>query len=379
MLLIEADGKSLFRDGGLRIPDGVLTGADMPSPALPGDGPWVVKAQVPVGGRGKAGGIALCRTRDEVAAAVRRMIGQSIRGHAVRTCLIERAITGTEAYISLMVDAAAGEVRLMYSASGGVDIEQTARQAGGIVSTSCTTDLAGVREGISRLTKDMPAAAAAAFTEVAERLAHVFFENELLLAEINPLFWTADGAVVGDAKIAIDINALERRPSLRDIIDRQPQVYRDVWRKIHEGFDFIDLDDDGSIGLVTTGAGLSMMLIDELVARGGKPINFCDVRTGQLRGNPGRLIRVLEWLAEKRNLRVIFVNIFAGITDLGEFARLLVQALDRSPIPDIPVIARLVGTGEQAAVDYLKSARPGLAVYSDMEPALAKVISVASP
>ncbi len=142
-------------------------------------------------------------------------------------------------------------------------------------------------------------------------------------------------------------------------------------------FDFIDLDDNGSIGLVTTGAGLSMMLIDELIARGGRPVNFCDIRTGQFRGSPERLIRVLEWLAEKKNLRVVFVNIFAGITDLGEFARLLVQALDRSPMR-APVIARLVGTGEQAAIEYLKSARPGLSVYSDMEPALAEVISVAA-
>ncbi|MGB9118894.1 MAG: hypothetical protein WCC91_27190, partial [Bradyrhizobium sp.] len=204
------------------------------------------------------------------------------------------------------------------------------------------------------------------------------FEKELLLAEVNPLFCTSDGAVAGDAKIAVDTNALDRQPELRAFIDRRPQIYRDVWRKVHEGFDFIDLDDDGSIGLVTTGAGLSMMLIDELVTRGGRPINFCDIRTGQLRGSPERLIRVLEWLTEKKNLRVIFVNIFAGITDLGEFARLLVQALERSPAQRVPVIARLVGTGEQAAIEYLKSVRPGLSVYSDMEPALAKVISVAA-
>jgi succinyl-CoA synthetase beta subunit len=377
MLLIEADGKSLFRQVGIPVPDGVVVETETPLPALPGDGPWVVKAQVPVGGRGKAGGVAVCRTRQEAADAVRRMIGQSIRGHVVRACLIERAVEGVEAYVSLVVDAAEGLVRVMYSGDGGVDIEQAARQ-GGLMSAGCEADIESVRSGIAGLAAAMTPAAAAAFRPIAERLAVLLFEKELLLAEVNPLFCTPDGAIAGDAKIVVDTNALERQPELRAFIDRRPQIYRDVWRKVHEGFDFIDLDEDGSIGLVTTGAGLSMMLIDELVARGGRPINFCDIRTGQFRGSPERLIRVLEWLTEKKNLRVIFVNIFAGITDLGEFARLLVQALERSPAQQVPVIARLVGAGEQAAIEYLKSARPGLSVYSDMEPALAKVISVAA-
>jgi succinyl-CoA synthetase beta subunit len=377
MLLIEADGKSLFRQSGLLIPDSVMVEAGAPLPSLPGDGPWVVKAQVPVGGRGKAGGVAICGTRQEVTDAVRRMIGQSIRGHVVRACLIERAVEGIEAYVSIVVDAGEGAVRVMYSGDGGIDIEQAARQ-GGLMSVSCEANIESVRGGIIGLAESLPPSAAATFRPIAERLAELLFEKELLLAEVNPLFFTSEGAIAGDAKVVVDTNALERQPELRAFIDGRPQIYRDVWRKVHEGFDFIDLDDDGSIGLVTTGAGLSMMLIDELVARGGKPINFCDIRTGQLRGSPERLIRVLEWLAEKKNLRVVFVNIFAGITDLGEFARLLVQALDRSPVQQVPVIARLVGTGEQAAIEYLKSARPGLSVYSDMESALAKVISVAA-
>lgn len=376
MLLIEADGKGLLRQAGIPIPEGVMVETEVLLPALPGAGPWVVKAQVPVGGRGKAGGVAVCRTRQEVIDAVRRMIGQSIRGHVVRACLIERAVAGGEAYVSVMVDPAEGAVRVMYSDRGGVEVERTARQ-GGVASISCEPNVGSVGAGIAGLGKTMTPVAAAAFRPVAERLTGLLFEKELLLAEINPLFCTPDGAVAGDAKVVVDTNALERQPELRTLIDRRPQIYRDVWRKVHEGFDFIDLDDGGSIGLVTTGAGLSMMLIDELIARGGRPVNFCDIRTGQLRGSPERLIRVLEWLAEKKNLRVVFVNIFAGITDLGEFARLLVQALDRSPL-QAPVIARLVGTGEQAAIEYLKSARPGLSVYSDMEPALAKVISVAA-
>ena len=376
MLLIEADGKTLFRGCGIAVPAGVMVEAATALPALPGEGPWIVKAQVPVGGRGKAGGVVLCPTRQDAVDAVQGMIGTSIRGHLVRACLIEQTVQGTEAYVSIAVDAAEGAVRVMYSADGGVDIEQAARQ-GALMSRPCAPDLAGVRAGIAALAADMPPAEALTFRPVAEKLAELLFEKELLLAEINPLFCTPQGAIAGDAKIVVDINALERQSELRAFVDRRPRIYRDTWRKVHEGFDFIDLDDRGSIGLVTTGAGLSMMLIDELASRGGAPVNFCDIRTGQFRGSPDRLVRVLAWLAEKENLRVVFVNIFAGITDLGEFARLLVQALDRAPLR-VPVIARLVGTGERAAIEYLKSERPELAVYSDMEPALAHVIATAA-
>ncbi|MGB9117336.1 ATP-grasp domain-containing protein, partial [Bradyrhizobium sp.] len=170
MLLIEADGKSLFRQVGIPIPDGVVVEIDTPLPALPGDGPWVIKAQVPVGGRGKAGGVAICRTRQEVVDAVRRMIGQSIRGHVVRACLIERAVEGVEAYVSLVVDAAEGAVRVMYSSGGGVDIEQAARQ-GGLMSISCEANIDSVRGGIAGLAESLSPSAAAAFRPIAERLA----------------------------------------------------------------------------------------------------------------------------------------------------------------------------------------------------------------
>jgi succinyl-CoA synthetase beta subunit len=376
MLLIEADGKALLRTCGIPVPDGVVVDAASPQPALVGDGPWVVKAQVPVGGRAKAGGVLWCRTRAEAADATRRMLGQTIRGHVVRACLIEEAVTGTEAYLSLMLDPQAGAVRVALSERGGIDIE-TAAQEGALASTLCDAEGAAVTAGIERLAATMPAHISAVLRPIAERAARLFFESELLLVEINPLFIGPGGTFAGDAKIVIDGNSLHRQPMLQRFIDARPVIYRDAWRKLHEGFDFIDLDDEGTIGLITTGAGLSMMLIDELVARGGAPANFCDIRTGQLRGSPERLMRVMEWLSAKARLKVVFVNVFAGITDLAEFARLLVQALDRCPALTVPVIARLVGNGERAARDYLAVARPDLAVYSDMEPALDHVVAVA--
>jgi len=213
-----------------------------------------------------------------------------------------------------VVDAADGAVRVMYSADGGIDIEQAAR-SGRIEEPLLRCKPCWRPRGNRGARRRHAALRGADLPSVAEKLAELLFEKELLLAEINPLFCTPDGAVRGRREDRGRHHALERQGDLRAFVDHRPQIYRDTWRKVHEGFDFIDLDDGGSIGLVTTGAGLSMMLIDELVSRGGAPVNFCDIRTGQFRGRPDRLIRVLEWLAEKKNLRVVFVNIFAGITD----------------------------------------------------------------
>ena len=124
MLLVEADGKALLRASGIAIPESVL--AAETAPALAGTGPWVVKAQVPVGGRGKAGGVVLCKTKAEIDTALKRLIGAQIKGHQVRSCLIEAAVTGAdEYYLSLIVDPANYGVRVMLTREGGVDVEQT--------------------------------------------------------------------------------------------------------------------------------------------------------------------------------------------------------------------------------------------------------------
>jgi succinyl-CoA synthetase beta subunit len=131
------------------------------------------------------------------------------------------------------------------------------------------------------------------------------------------------------------------------------------------------VDPAGELGLLTTGAGLSMMLIDELRAMGLKPYNFLDVRTGGLRGETTRLVKVLKWISDGPNIKVMLINIFAGITELGEFSRLLVQALSEAPELKVPVVARLVGNGLPAAREVLGAA--GIAVYPDLDDALAEV------
>jgi succinyl-CoA synthetase beta subunit len=370
MLLIEADGKALFAAYGIPIPAGVVV-TDV-VPALSGGGPWMVKAQVPVGGRGKAGGVFRCDSRADVEMAVARMLGGRLKGHAVDACLVEAVAAGQERYISIMVDAASYGLRVIYSAQGGIGIEQSGSAEGRL----CAPHAGAVVEVLADLIADEPAAWRDQVAAIGKALASLLLERELALAEINPLFVSDSGCVAGDAKVVVDLNAVDRQPHIASMIAARPAIYADACRKIAEGFDYVELDPKGEIGLVTTGAGLSMMLIDELTARGAKPLNFCDIRTGQMRGSPARLIRVLEWITSRPSLKAVLVNIFAGITDLAEFSGLLASAIQASPSLRVPVVARLVGRNAAEAKRILGEAQPGMLVTEDLAEALVRIDTI---
>ena len=377
MLLIEADGKALFAEHGIPVPAGVVvtdaTGAPPPGEgpwmvAL-GAGPWMVKAQVPVGGRGKVGGIARCATAADVARETGRILGSRLKGHQVDACLVEQAATGEERYLSVMVDAASYGLRVIWSAQGGVDIEQSGAALGRL----CPPHPGAVSEALADLLADEPVAWRAQVAAIGHQLAEMLIDRELALAEINPLFVSAAGCVAGDAKVVVDLNAVHRQPRIAAMIGARPAIYADANRKLEEGFDYVELDPDGEIGLVTTGAGLSMMLIDELTARGAKPLNFCDIRTGQMRGSPARLMRVLEWITARGSLKAVLVNIFAGITDLSEFANLLATAIENTPALRVPVVARLVGRNADEAERFLHERQPAMLVTEDLDEAMRRI------
>jgi succinyl-CoA synthetase beta subunit len=374
VLLIEADGKALFAAHGIAVPEGrVVTAADIIAPP-PETGPWMVKAQVPVGGRGRAGGIRQCGSAEDVADAVRAMLGARLKGHAVEACLIEQVATGEERYLAIMVDPPNYGVRVIYLAEGGMEVERG--EGGDRAGIACAPELDAIMATLDGLIARETEAVRTSVADLGRKLAELLLTRELALAEINPLFVSAAGCLAGDAKVVVDLNAVERQPEIGALIVAQPSIYLDANRKLQEGFDYVELDPGGEIGLVTTGAGLSMMLIDELTAQGMKPLNFCDVRSGQLRGSPQRLIRVLEWITSRPSLRVVLVNIFAGITDLGEFAGLLADAVTASPGLHVPVVARLVGRGAADARRILAEKRPDIAMEEDLQAALDRIKAV---
>lgn len=371
MMLLEHDAKELLRARGLPVPAATLARAG-DAPAF--DLPIVVKAQVPVGGRGKAGGIAICNTRAEADAALRRILALSIKGHAVRACRLEApAALGAEAYVSFIVDPAAGNVRILMSASGGVDVEDEAHRAQ-MLTASADADAEALSAAALTLAASLPAPISKAMTEAAPKLAHAFVALEATLLEINPLFVAPDGAwMLGDAKLVLDDNALERNAALSALLSTQGDLYPEMAFKLEQGFDFVELDAHGDIGLVTTGAGLSMQLIDELVARGMKPFNFCDIRTGGFRGDPARLIEVFRRIAAGPSIRAVLINFFAGSTDLAEIARLLVIALKEVPELEAPITARMIGNGYDEARKIIADAGDPIHVETDLELAIDRV------
>jgi succinyl-CoA synthetase beta subunit len=374
MFLLEHDAKTLLALAGVPVPPGVLIESAEAIPAALPPAPWVVKAQVPVGGRGKAGLIRPAKTTAEVQSACKDILGRAHRGHAVHSLRVESALDGAEeTYISLTLEPSAGSLRIMVAPQGGVDIETLAAADAGAVRT-VTIDLNAdaVQAALPKLVDGCADHLERALVDAIPRLMRIFLEGELRLLEINPLFVRPDGTwFAGDAKIVTDDDAVFRQPAQAELLAARGPAYPEAHRKRTYGCDFVVVDPEGELGLLTTGAGLSMMLIDELRAEGLKPFNFLDVRTGGLRGDPTRLVHVLEWIAQAPKLRAVLVNIFAGITDLGEFSRLLVEAFARVPQLKVPVVARLVGNNLETARGYL--AERGIAVEPDLDAALALV------
>jgi len=371
MYLLEHDAKELLAKFGIAVPAGRLIdrAEAINSAALPA-GPWVVKGQIAAGGRGKAGIIRKAASSAEVASHVSAIVGKAVKGHQVNAVRVEQQVAGArEAYIGFLLDAASGGVRIIVSASGGMDIEQVPRE--NVHSAVARPDAISLKECVHRLSRNLPPEMVSAVSEAGDKLARAFLELEAMLLEINPLFVLDGGRwIAGDAKIVTDDNALPRQKELGSLVKARAAVYSDVARKHEHGFDYVVVDPDGEIGLLTTGAGLSMMLIDEMRAAGLNPYNFLDIRTGGLRGETKRLTQVLQWIGEGKKVNVLLVNIFAGITDLGEFSRLLVTALGASQLGK-PVVARLVGNGLPVAREVLAAA--GISLHTDLDDALAAV------
>jgi succinyl-CoA synthetase beta subunit len=340
--------------------------------------PCFVKVQIPVGGRGKAGGIVKANNASELEQALHKLVGATVRGHRVHECRIEQPASGQECYVSLMLDPSSGKVIILMSAEGGVEVEQHSA-SGAMLQQQANFEINAVKLAAQQLAQQLPVFAQTALTQAAHQLCDALFQLELTLTEINPLFVQPDGSwIAGDAKLVADDNAIERQPLLLALLKERGHAYPEASLKIDHGFDFVRLDEDGDVGMLTTGAGLSMQLVDELTRRGCKPFNFVDIRTGQFRGEPTRLIQVLRWIGEGKNVKVILMNFFAGVTDLAELSRLILIALEQTQDIKIPIVIRLIGNGLETAIETLTSANASLVVETDLEKAVDQVVALAT-
>ena len=367
MYLLEHDAKALLAECGVPVPHGVLVADAAASPPLP-QGPWVVKGQIAAGGRGKAGLIHRARTPDEVVQLTGSILGRIVKDKRVASVRIEEQVADAEeAYFGLLLDAQAGGVRVIVSERGGMDVEALPRDE--ISSETVPPQHEAIVACVNRLVDRMQGHTAAALRAAAPLLATAFLTREATLVEINPLFVRRDGTwVAGDAKVVSDDNALDRQPYLHELVSKRADIYPEVALKLEHGFDYVVVDPEGEVGLLTTGAGLSMMLIDELRSAGLRPFNFLDIRTGGLRGQTTRLVTVLRWLAAAPKVRVLLVNMFGGITDMGEFSRLLVRAIQETPALNVPIIVRLAGNGLPVAREVLAAA--DIPMHTDLDAAV---------
>ncbi len=332
--------------------------------------PWVVKAQVQAGGRGKAGGIRIVADKAALFEAARAIGALTIGGFPVRDVRVEAAVPGAcELYLGLVLDPTRAEVVVMASEAGGVDVEaDTSRMK----TRSAPLDAAALRAALDALKADFPPDMATVIVRAGAILIDAFLDLDATMIEVNPLFLLPGGDwVAGDLRVDLDLNALPRQPVLAALIDARPETYADAAFKQAHGYDLVVTDPAGQIGLVATGAGLSMQLLDEMARRGLSSFNFCDIRSGMMRGDPVRLVENLSVIRGAPNLRCVLVNIFAGITELGEFAELLLQALDATPELRVPMVVRLVGNGQERADAILRAAaRPGMMLERDLDRAL---------
>ncbi len=347
MDLLEYQGKHYFARYGVPVSDGEAA-EDVETAVTAAERigyPVVVKAQVRVGGRGKAGGVRVARSTEEARAAAEAILGLDIKGHIVQRVWVEQATDiAKEYYASFTLDRTAKSHLCMLSARGGVDIEQVAEESPEAIVRLEIDPLDGIdADGARRLAQQagIDTQAIDGVAGVLVSLYRCYEEGDADLVEINPLVLTTDGRVHAlDAKVTLDDSAAFRHPEWevwRDLNALEPRE-----RLAREkGLQYVGLD--GTVGIIANGAGLAMSTCDVVKQVGGEPANFLDIGGG---ANAEVMASALEVITTDEKVRSIFVNVFGGITRGEEVAKGIVQALERVHI-DAPIVVRLDGTNAE--------------------------------
>ncbi|MDQ6682151.1 MAG: ADP-forming succinate--CoA ligase subunit beta [Chloroflexota bacterium] len=317
-------------------------------------GPVVVKAQVLVGGRGKAGGVKLASDPDEAEARAREILGMRIKDVTVRKVLVAPAADiEREFYLGLILDRGAKAIVGIASAEGGVEIEETARNNPDAILRIRLDPLIGLQEHQVRrvaFSLGVPAQLRPDFGTVFRGLYAAFIASDADLAEINPLVITRDGALLAlDAKIVLDDSALYRHPELEALRDLDEEEPSEIAAR-EAGINFIKLD--GTIGCMVNGAGLAMTTMDLVKLAGGEPANFLDIGGG---AKAERVAAAFRIILDDPRVQAILVNIFGGITRGDEVARGIVEAR-QTLSRQVPMVVRIVGTNAEEARPILAEA-----------------------
>ncbi len=355
MDLFEYQGKQYFARYGIPVSAGGVadTVEEAVAQAESAGYPVVVKAQVQVGGRGKAGGIKLASSAGEVREHAGNILGMDIKGHVVRRLWVEHASDiSKEYYASFTLDRAAKKYLAMVSAKGGVEIETVAEEDPEAIARMHIDPAQGFTEDDARklvAEAGLDEEARQGAVEILQKLYRCYVDGDADLVEINPLILTPEGRVHAlDAKVTLDDNAAFRHPEwdgFRDIdeFDERERLARS------KGLQYVGLD--GFVGIIANGAGLAMSTCDVVNQVGGKPANFLDIGGG---ANAEVMANALEVINSDENVRSIFINIFGGITRGEEVANGIRTALERVEIK-APMVIRLDGTNAEEGREILKT------------------------
>ena len=373
MVIHEYQAKEFMRKHNIPVPQGYVV--DKPeeiktSGELSGK-KVAVKAQVHVGGRGKAGGIKLAANPDEARRAAGEILGMNIKGLTVRKVLVEEALAiEKEFYLGITMDRDRASHLIMVSPMGGVDIEEVARTSPEAIFMEYIHPHLGLQEFNVRdlvfklqLTKEQ----SAQLSGIIKNLYRLYIETDATLAEINPLALYEGKFMAADGKINLDDNAMFRHKefaSLREIAEDDP-----IERNAHQkGLAYVRLG--GNVGIIGNGAGLVMATLDTVSQEGGKPANFLDIGGGA----KAEVVRKsLEVVLSDPNVNGLFINIFGGITRCDEVARGIVESRDALKVK-LPLVIRLSGTSDEEGRNILSSA--GLVPVATMQEGARKIVEL---
>jgi succinyl-CoA synthetase beta subunit len=378
MDLLEYQGKQLFSKHGVPVPDGrpATTVSEAVEAAEELGYPVVVKAQVQIGGRGKAGGIKLASDRAEAEEAAAAILGMDIRGFTVHELYIEKASEIDEEYYAAIVfDRSAKKPMAMLSKMGGMDVEEVAETDPEAMRMLHVDPLLGLQDFHGRRLAFESGIAEDVIRPVGAMLAKlydVFVREDATLVEVNPLLVTKSREVVAlDAKVTVDDNALFRHPDVAEMRDVSAEDPQERMAK-ERGLTYVKLD--GNVGILGNGAGLVMSTLDVVAQAGGKPANFLDAGGGS---KADAITSAVEVILSDDKVSAVLFNIFGGITRCDEVAKGLIEAFEQIK-PDVPFVVRLDGTNDKEGRALLAEADlPNVHTETTMLGAAEKVVELA--
>ncbi|MFA5139732.1 MAG: ADP-forming succinate--CoA ligase subunit beta [Elusimicrobiota bacterium] len=385
MKLLEYEAKEIFRQYGIPVPPsgGVIRSVGQLAAALKraGKAPWVLKAQVLAGGRGKAGGVKLVKTPAEARAAAAKMIGMKMvthqtQGQSIRVdeVLVAKALDiEREMYLSIVMDRKEGRPVVIASAEGGVEIEELARTKPHAIlkePVDPNRGLEGYQARRLAFALKMPSERLGDFMQMVSRLVRIFLEFDASLVEVNPLILTPKGELIAlDAKMALDDNGLFRHPKFAERPDPEASGLEAEAKKV--GINYIGLG--GTIGCMVNGAGLAMGTMDTVSMAGGTPANFLDVGGG---ANTEQVTKAMGILLKDKKVRAVLINIFGGIMRCDVIAEGVIAAVKKVRLK-VPLVVRLEGTRVEEGKALLKASGIKMELADSLWDAAKKAVAAA--